>query len=92
MTLYSTFNDPEDSGNLTPLMVQGTSATTRPSAVGGQASASFQPLNTVLQEMRTTIRLPLATPVLVGGMTLEPATKNADAAQLVLILKVTATK
>jgi hypothetical protein len=91
VTLYSTFNDPEESGSLTTLMVQGTAATTRPAAVGGQATASFQPLNTVLQEMRTTVRLPLAVPVLAGGMTLEPSAKNFDGSQLVLILKVTAT-
>ena len=91
VTLYSTFNDPDESGSLLPI-VQGTSATTRPAGAGGQATGSFQPLNTVLQEMRTTVRLPLATPVLVGGMTLQPATKNSDPSQLVLILKVTATK
>ena len=87
VTLYSTFNDPETS--LGPMQIISGAPATQPASGEGN---TFQPVNTVLQELRTTVKLPLGKPVLVGGMTLEPAAKNTDLGQLVLVLKVTASK
>jgi hypothetical protein len=89
VTLYSTFNDPESP--IGPMQMITSPPTTQP-VVGEGTANTFQPVNTVVQELRTTVKLPLGKPVLVGGMTLEPATKNTDLGQLVLILKVTATR
>jgi len=45
-----------------------------------------------VQDMRTTIRLPLGMSVVAGSMTLKPDTKGADEQVLVLVLKVTASR
>jgi hypothetical protein len=50
---------------------------------------SVDRLNLVSQSLRTTVRVPLDKPVLVGGMTLEPTTAAARGPQLYLILRVT---
>ena len=42
-------------------------------------------LNVLAQQLRTTLRVPLGKPVLVGGMTLEPTPKSRDAKQLYLM-------
>jgi hypothetical protein len=44
----------------------------------------------VAQQFRTTLRIPLNKPMLVGGMTMSPSLKSGDSAQLYLIVEVTA--
>ena len=66
-------------------------STTRPGdrAITGQAdSVVIDRLNVASQELRATLRIPLNQPVLVGGMTVEPATDEAESPQLYLILTV----
>ena len=46
-------------------------------------------INVLAQQLRTTLRVPLGKPVLVGGMTLEPSPKTADSKQLYLVVEVT---
>jgi hypothetical protein len=46
-------------------------------------------LNVLAQQLRTTLRVPLGKPVLVGGMTLEPTPKTPDSKQLYLVVEVT---
>ena len=50
---------------------------------------SVDRLNLVSQSLRTTVRVPLDKPILVGGMTLEPTTAAARGPQLYLILRIT---
>lgn len=47
-------------------------------------------LDSTVQALRTTARLPLNRPVVVGGMTYEPARAGGDPRQLYLVLRVTA--
>lgn len=92
VTLYSTFSDPAKvTGD--NIIVGG--ATTQPG--GNQitllpGTAGFQPFSRVIQDMRTTIRVPLGATVIAGSMTLQPETQGGDEQQLVLIIKVTASK
>jgi hypothetical protein len=60
--------------------------TTRP----GAASAIVDRINVVVQQLRTTVQVPVGKPVLVGGMTFEPTAKTPNAPQLYLIIEVTA--
>jgi hypothetical protein len=52
-----------------------------------EVAAFVDRLNVGIQQMRTTIRIPVGKPVLVGGMTREPGT---DTRELYLIAEVTA--
>ena len=63
-------------------------ATTQPSDVGG----TIDRMDEVSQQLRTTVRLPLGKKILVGGMTLEPAGKDAAAKQLYLVIEADAVK
>jgi hypothetical protein len=56
--------------------------------LGGDSAANIDRLNLVTQDLRTAARVPVGPPVLVGGMTLEPA-MGQSGAQLYLILQVT---
>jgi hypothetical protein len=62
--------------------------TTQPS----QPSDAIDRTNEVDQELRTTVRLPLGVKVVVGGMTLEPATKDQPSKQLYLVIQADAVK
>ena len=57
-----------------------------------QPTDSIDRLNQVRQELRTTVRLPLARKVLIGGMTLEPAAKEEASRQLYLVIEADAVK
>jgi hypothetical protein len=94
VTLFSTFNDPENPGAPIPVRI-GTPVylgpTSQPSAqrVGkSETSASYRAVNGVVQEFRTTLKMPIGIPTLVSSMTLEPTAKNAEAMELVMILSV----
>jgi hypothetical protein len=94
VTLFSTFSDPAKVANDT-VTVGG--ATTQP---GGtqltliSPAAGFQPFSRLVQDLRTTVRVPLGASIIAGTMTLNPQTQLEGGAeqQLVLILKVTASK
>ena len=92
VTVYSTFTVPH---NVTGLSASG-AATTRPvdgeQVVRGRTTAMIQPVAQVVQELRTSVRVPIGVPVVVGGMTLEPNSQSGDPSQLVLILTITAAK
>jgi hypothetical protein len=62
--------------------------TTKPTLV----NESIDRVNEMSQELRTTVRLPLGRKVLVGGMTLEPASKEDPARQLYLVIEADAVK
>jgi hypothetical protein len=55
-------------------------------------TTAWQPFSRVVQDMRTTVRVPLGVPIIAASMTLKPDTKAEDEKVLVLILKVTASK
>ena len=59
---------------------------TRPSA----ATATLDRVNVLVQQLRTTVQVPVGKPVLVGGMTFEPSNKGGNSAQLYLIIEVSA--
>ena len=65
------------------------SATTQPT---GPNMDAIDRVNEVRQNLRTTVRLPLAKKVLVGGMTLEPAAKEDAGRQLYLVIEADAVK
>jgi hypothetical protein len=85
LTIQSTFNGP--AGPDKPMTVR-VGAVEGPGTRPAEPSATYQELNSVVQEFRTVARIPLGTPVIVGTMTLEPSAKNAEGMQLVLIIKV----
>jgi type II secretory pathway component GspD/PulD (secretin) len=53
---------------------------------------SLDRVNEVSQQLLTTVRLPLAQKILVGGMTLEPASKDEASRQLYLVIEADAVK
>jgi len=58
--------------------------TTRPT------SEMLDRMNVLVQQLRTTVQVPMGKPVLVGGMTFEPSTKAANSPQMYLIIEVSA--
>jgi hypothetical protein len=69
-----------------PAGVEVKEPTTRPSA----ATATLDRVNVLVQQLRTTVQVPVGKPVLVGGMTFEPSTKGGNSPQLYLIIEVSA--
>jgi hypothetical protein len=49
-------------------------------------------ISVAAQQLKTTLRVPLGKPVLVGGMTMEPSAGEGDGRQLYLIVEVTASE
>jgi hypothetical protein len=47
-------------------------------------------MNVLVQQLRTTVPVPVGKPVLVGGMTFEPTTKGGNSPQMYLIIEVSA--
>jgi hypothetical protein len=69
-------------------------ATTRPWVTASEQPAAAAPVDrveAVAQQLRTTLEVPLNQPVLVGGMTLDPTTREPDGPQLYLIVEVAST-
>jgi hypothetical protein len=95
ITLYSSFSDPVPNSQGSTINISSL-VTTRPAGAGLNAelpiASGLQPFSRIVQDMRTSVRIPLGVPVLVGGMTLQPDSKGSDEQQLLLVLKVTASK
>jgi hypothetical protein len=90
LTLYSTFSDP---ANIHASAVTFPGATTQPGGINlAPPAGGPQPFSRVVQDMRTTVRVPLGITFIAGTMTLNPQTQDTDEQQLVLIVKVTASK
>ena len=85
--VHSTVCEWDDASNIAaaPLPAAGMAAT-RPASVPLE---QLDRLNLVVQELETTLRIPVGKPVLVGGMTLEPTVSVPDGRQMYLILDVT---
>ena len=60
--------------------------------MGGDNEATIDRLNLLTQEFRTTSRLPVGKPVLIGGITSEPSQSGPESKQLYLVLQLTAGK
>jgi hypothetical protein len=60
--------------------------------VGGDGPAIIDRVNVLMQEFRTTARLPVGRPILIGGMSTEPRQAGPDTAQLYLVIQLTAGK
>jgi len=60
--------------------------------VGGDVAAIVDRLNLLTQEFRTTARVPVGKPILIGGMTSEPSQTGPASSQLYLVLQLTAGK
>jgi hypothetical protein len=88
----STFSDPVDVSKENVTIGVPTSQPGGGAMVLLPSTAGFQPFSRAVQDMRTTIRLPLGVPVIAGSMTLKPDTKGDDEQVMVLILKVTASR
>jgi hypothetical protein len=95
VTLYSAFSDPAQASRDSSITIASI-ATTQPAGMGQVTqlpiTSGLQPFSRAVQDMHTTVRIPLNIPVIIGGMTLQPDTKGSDEQQLLLILKVTASK
>jgi hypothetical protein len=63
-----------------------------PARTGAGPVPQVDRINVAAQQLRTTLRVPLGKPVLVGGMTMEPAATGGDGRQLYLIVEVTASE
>jgi len=89
VTVLSTFSViKEPSAPIGVRAVATTQASTGRRVEVSEASASYRETDGIVQEFRSTMRLPLGVPVLVGSMTLEPNPRNMERLQLVLILRV----
>lgn len=73
--------------NPVPLAVSTTQPVVVPAGVVG-----IDRINSVTQEFHTTVRVPVRKKVLVGGMTLEPASKDAPPRQLFMVIEVDAVR
>ncbi len=69
-----------------------TGATSQPSNNATSTGLSIDRLNMVSQDLKTSVRIPLGKPVLVGGLTLDPTPANPSGHQLYLILRIDATR
>ena len=69
-----------------------TQATPTGVKMGGEGPATIDRLNLLTQEFRTTARVPVGKPVLIGGMSSEPSQTASGGGQLYLILQLTAGK
>ena len=81
-------------GEPTPVTQGFSHTTTRPGdrAITGVAdSAVIDRLNVATQELKASTRIPLNQPILIGGMTMEPAQADGQSPQLYLILTVSLT-
>jgi hypothetical protein len=63
-----------------------------PARTGAGPVPQVDRMNVAAQQLRTTLRVPLGKPALVGGMTMEPAASEGDGRQLYLIVEVTASE
>src|SRR5215211_7868822 len=63
-----------------------------PARTGAGPVPQVDRINVAAQQLRTTLRVPLGKPVLVGGMTMEPSGGGGDGRQLYLIVEVTASE
>lgn len=91
LDVHSIVSDRREPGRPIRLEVSGERVTpaTQPGPSGvTSTTAEIDRLNVVSQQLQTTLRVPLGTPVLAGGMTLEP-TADGDRRQLYLIVEVT---
>jgi hypothetical protein len=96
--LYSAFVDTARDGK--PIAVRNFAATQpsrnvgRPAESGGDlgTDAYVDRLSTTMQELRTTIQVPLNQPVLVGGMTLDPNLSGQALQQMYLVVEVVASE
>lgn len=81
-------------GEPTPVTQGFSATTTRPgnrAVTGVPDSAVIDRLNMATQELKASTRIPLNQPILIGGMTMEPAGADGQSPQLYLILTVTLT-
>ncbi|HZL35668.1 MAG TPA: hypothetical protein VFC78_10190 [Tepidisphaeraceae bacterium] len=89
LTIHSTYNDPAEPGPPIPVHA---GAATQPTTAGPNSSdvaaASYRTIDGIVQELRTTVQLPLGAAVLVGDMTLHPIAKGGDLRELLLIVTV----
>jgi hypothetical protein len=90
VTLFSTFNTGQEQGPLITLRsIAATSQPTPDNAIANSSAlATYHEVGSTVQEFRTTLRIPLNTPVIAGSMTLHPTGKDADARELVLVISV----
>ena len=77
-SIASDWLSPAEYSNFTPVGMANQAAGT---------AASLDRMNMLVQQLRTTVRVPVGRPVLVGGMTADPGTQ---AEQLYLIIEVNA--
>jgi hypothetical protein len=76
-----------------PTKAQMAYPATRPGASQLQeAHTAIDRLNILRQELRSSLRIPLNQPILVGGMTLEPTREEPQGSQLYLVLQVSASR
>jgi hypothetical protein len=77
-----------------PLRATAQVATTGPAGLSRPIPADVELVlerpKLLRQQLRTTVRVPLGKPVVIGGMTLEPTSKGENRTQLVLVVEVTA--
>jgi type II secretory pathway component GspD/PulD (secretin) len=84
--LHSTVTETSPGG---PIPLE--SPTTRLS-VSPPPGMAVERLNAITQQFHTTVRVPLRKKLLIGGMTLEPASKDNAPRQLYLVVEVDAVK
>ena len=104
LDLYSAFVEPPKDGK--PLPIRALAAASPPPPAGARAQtgpADAEPatalaegvidrLGTTIQELRTTVQVPLNRPVLIGGMTLAPSVSGQPSPTMYLVVEVVASE
>jgi len=104
LDLYSAFVEPPKDGK--PLPIRALAAASPPPPAGARAQtgpADVEPattladgvidrLGTTIQELRTTVQVPLNRPVLIGGMTLAPSVSGQPSPTMYLVVEVVASE
>jgi hypothetical protein len=104
LDLYSAFVEPPKDGK--PLPIRALAAASPPPPAGARAQtgpADVEPapalaegvidrLGTTIQELRTTVQVPLNRPVLIGGMTIAPSLTGQPSPTMYLVVEVVASE
>jgi hypothetical protein len=88
MTFFSTYNDPENPGKPVPVRAVATTQPLFGPPIQQSTPKAVRGENSVVQQFRSTVRLPLSTPRLVGAMTLEPTSRAGKSKELLMFLSV----
>jgi hypothetical protein len=92
-TIYSAYTDPrQPHPGQKAQGVATTQAASGKTVIKGEAQVQLEAVESNVQEMHATCRIPLGKSVVVGRMTLDPNTNGANSPELVLVMRIDSSK